>query len=249
MLLRLYKSLKKDEKYIRTVVNQIITAEIFIILQSVSAVGIFVANTEKSIYSALVLGILTFVGFYFLWQVLLAYSKSKFQEQFVGFISHFISTFTVTGNTVTALKRMAPLLQNPLETIVLKNLYLYEKGLVTYEEMFRRMSEDIGLSNYTNFLMLIYWAEESGANLVEVASRILAYETEKQKIRNELRGSVVFGIGLICTVVVVGTFLVSNALKTPEIISQLTIGTLLLPIIGNIVALWIGKTLLSWLEE
>lgn len=248
MLLRLYRTLKRGEKYIKAVVSPVITAELFLVLQVTAAVLMFTGNIKNSLYSAVILGILTFFGFHFAWCVLLAYSKGKFQEQFISFISHFISTYSVTGNTVSSLKQMTNFLQEPLKSIVQKNLYLYEKGLITYDEMFRKTSDDIGLSNYRNFLMFVYWAEESGANLVEVTTRLLEHETEKQKLRNELRGSVVFGIGLICAVVIVGAFLVANALKTPEIASQVNVVTLLLPIAGNLAALGIGQVLLSWLE-
>lgn len=97
--------------------------------------------------------------------------------------------------------------------------------------------------------MLVYYADESGADIVSVSTQIITRETEQEKIRSQLRGTVTVSIAIIGAMIVLATYLVSNALATTDIVQQISPVTLLFTLVANIVAIAIAKMLLGWLSD
>jgi len=249
MFKRLYKYFKLQEKYLRTVINQLFFFEVYFVLQCVISIAVFVLNLRYNMYKATTLSLLTFVMLYFVWEILVSYSKNKLQNQFVHFASVFASAYAILGNSLKAFREVCDYINDPVRTIILNNLFLYEKGRLTYEEMFKKISEEIDIPSYANFLMLVYYADETGSNVVDVATQIIERETEQQKIRSQLRGTVTVSISIIGAMIVLATYLVSNALETKDILAQISPVTILFTLAANIAAIAIAKMLLGWLNE
>ncbi|WPX08167.1 hypothetical protein [Anaerocellum danielii] len=249
MLKQVYKYFKSQEKYLRAVINQLFFFEAYFVLQCVLSVVVFLLNLRFNLYKAGTLGILTFVMLYFVWEILVAYCKNKLQSQFMHFASVFASAYAVFGNALKTLYEVCNYINDPIKTIILGNLYLYEKGRLTYEQLFKKISEEIDIPSYTNFLMLIYYADESGADIVSVATQIIARETEQEKIRSQLRGTVTVSVAIIGAMIALATYLVSNALETTDIVQQISPVTVLFTLVANIAAIAIAKMLLGWLND
>jgi len=248
-LKRTYRYFKSQEKFLRTVINQLFFFEAYFVLQCVLSVVVFLINLRFNLYKAITLGLLAFIMLYFVWEILVAYSKNRLQSQFIHFASVFASAYAVYGNALKTLYEVCNYINDPVKTIILTNLYLYEKGRLTYEQLFKRISAEIDIPSYTNFLMLVYYADESGADIVSVSTQIITRETEQEKIRSQLRGTVTVSIAIIGAMIVLATYLVSNALATTDIVQQISPVTLLFTLVANIVAIAIAKMLLGWLSD
>ncbi len=249
MLKQVYRYFKTQEKYLRTVINQLFFFEAYFAVQCAASIIVFILNLKFNLYKAATLGLLTFIMLYFVWEILVAYCKNKLQSQFIHFASVFASAYAVFGNALKTLYEACNYINDPVKTIILSNLYLYEKGRLTYEQLFRKISEEIDIPSYTNFLMLVYYADESGADIVNVATQIIARETEQEKIRSQLRGTVTVSIAIIGAMIVLATYLTSNALETTDIVKQISPITILFTLIANTTAVAIAKMLLGWLND
>lgn len=249
MLKQVYRYFKSQEKYLRTVINQLFFFEAYFALQCVVSIIVFVLNLKFNLYKATTLGLLTFIMLYFVWEILVAYCKNKLQSQFIHFASVFASAYAVFGNALKTLYEVCNYINDPVKTIILSNLFLYEKGRLTYEQLFKRISDEIDIPSYTNFLMLVYYADESGADIVNVATQIIARETEQEKIRSQLRGTVTVSVAIIGAMIVLATYLVSNALETTDIVKQISPITIPFTLLANTAAIAIAKMLLGWLSD
>lgn len=249
MLKQMYRYFKSQEKYLRTVINQLFFFEVYFALQCAVSIIVFVLNLKFNLYKATTLGLLTFIMLYFVWEILVAYCKNKLQSQFIHFASVFASAYAVFGNALKTLYEVCNYINDPVKTMILSNLFLYEKGRLTYEQLFKRISEEINIPSYTNFLMLVYYADEAGADIVNVATQIIARETEQEKIRSKLRGTVTVSVVIIGAMIVLATYLVSNALETTDIVKQISPITILFTLLANTAAIAIAKMLLRWLND
>ncbi|MEZ0536001.1 hypothetical protein ACAG39_01990 [Caldicellulosiruptoraceae bacterium PP1] len=244
-----YRKMKEKEKYIRAVINPLLLFEIYFILQIAITIAVFLIAMQTNLYKAITMSVLAFILLYFIWEFLVSFSKGKLQDEFIYFTSTFASIYAVSNNTLRALKEVCDFIKEPIRHILIENIFLYEKGQLTFEELFKKISKDIGMPSYTNFFTLVYYADESGANIVDITTRLLESEYEKQKIRSQLKGTISVGIGVIFFTILITIYMVSNALTTKEIIEKLGFQAVLVTLVADTIALIIGKMLMNWLEE
>lgn len=246
----IWKKYKLSEKYIRKVINEFLFFEVYFGITLLITVSIFLIMIKNSILEGIIFGLLGFIFMMTLWDILTITAKNKLNEQFTLVVSTFAGLYAIKNNVLMALKETCDFIKDPIKSIILNNIYLYEKGQITYEEIYKRISDEINIKNYINFFSILYYAEESGANLRYILSRLVESTSQKLTVYAQLKGAVITGIGQIFFMIIITIYMVINALNSQQIAEQLYKSPLLLvlPLISYANAIRAIKELVGNLE-
>lgn len=212
---------KNGEKIVRKVISPLLFFEVYLGLVSTGAVTVFVMLLSTGLLRALMFSIFVFSYGILGWHILVSYAKKKLDERYAFFVASFAGAVSIKKNVIEALNETAKYVDEPIKSIIQQNVYLYQHGQITYDEVFKRCAEEVALPEYSTFFFLIHYGEESGSDISELAYRIVENSQAKLYPRALLRGSVFSGVVQIGLMVLVSIYLLLNATTSKEVMDYI----------------------------
>lgn len=248
MLKKFWMYYKRRDKFLRYTINNFLFFEVYFAVQIAVTIVFFAFGIRYSVLQGIGLAVISFVFLSFLYDYLVARAKDKLNQGFISFLSTFAGFYAINKNVMKSLKETCDFIDEPVKGIVLKNLLLYEKGQLAYEELFIRIADEIDIKSYRNFFMLLLTADTTGADITGITRRLIDTEQEKNRAMVQLRSSISYGLIMIFIMSIITLYMFNNALSTQQITEDITPATFVFVMSAVIFALLLGKVMSKWLE-
>ncbi len=145
----------------------------------------------------------------------------KIKKTYLNFLNTFDGFYNVEENIINALKASSDYVDDPLKTILKRNVAIYERSVKSTDECLDSIMQEIGAKEFRKFLKFAKLHAKYGGNFGKSISKLREQGEKSASIESVKTAGATVGSAVILIMILINAVMVVNASKTPELVNML----------------------------
>lgn len=145
----------------------------------------------------------------------------KIKKTYLNFLNTFDGFYNVEENIINALKSSSNYVDDPLKTILKRNVAVYERSVRSTSECLDSIMQEIGAKEFRKFLKFAKLHAKYGGNFSKSISKLREQGEKTASIESVKTAGATVGSAVILIMILINTVMIINVSKSPELVNML----------------------------
>lgn len=142
----------------------------------------------------------------------------KIKKMYLNFLNTFDGFHNVEGNIINSLKATAEYMEEPLKSILRKNVERYERTIQSTNECLDNIMQQIGYGEFRKFLKFAKLHAKYGGDFGKAISKLREQGEKMAALESVKAAGAAVGSMVILLMVFLNMIMIFNLLKTPDMV-------------------------------
>lgn len=194
---------------------------IFIILSFIVFISLLFAFKDLGILPAAVFSTVSVYTFYALLLFLGLINRKKIKKIYLNFLSVFSGFYNVSENIIMSLKFTADYVEEPIKSIIKRNVNIYERTLISEEDCLEGILKEVGDKEFRKFIKFSKLYSKYGGNYNRALDKLSEQARRLAEVESLKSSGAIVGTTIVILMIILDIIAVISAVNDPDIINIL----------------------------
>lgn len=153
--------------------------------------------------------------------IMVEINTRKIKKMYLNFLNTFDGFYNVEENVINALKATSDYVDEPLRSILKKNVTIFERTLQSTDDCLDRIMKEIGAKEFRKFLKFAKLHAKFGGNFNKAITKLREQGEKMASIESVKAASAFVGSGIILLMIFLNVIMILNLSRSPELVEVL----------------------------
>ncbi len=153
--------------------------------------------------------------------IMIELNTRKIKKMYLNFLNTFDGFYNVEENVINALKATSDYVDEPLRSILKKNVTIFERTLQSIDECIDRIMKEVGAKEFRKFLKFAKLHAKFGGNFNKAITKLREQGEKMASIESVKAASAFVGSGIILLMIFLNVIMILNLSRSPELVEVL----------------------------
>lgn len=145
----------------------------------------------------------------------------KIKKMYLNFLNTFDGFYNVEENIINALKATSDFVDEPLQSILKKNVTIFERTVQSTDECLDNIMKEVRAKEFRKFLKFAKLHARYGGNFGKAISKLREQGEKMASIESVKAAGALVGSGVILVMILINLVMIANLSNSPELIQVL----------------------------